>query len=259
MIYDVMLRTMIIFFLISNVYSFSNSRGYIKYQSWNQIRNILAHSSITNEMKEAIHKRIYYYYEFLALKQTTTFYEKYWKYCNHIPKKELSLYALNGLNRAIETYNPKYMFNTHAITYINGELFKGLTDLQPLTNLPKSCRRSSLWIKNNRKIFEIKTNPVLIQNDWQMDKLVNNNSGEDNSTINYYDKIDKYEKIWSKINNLESFTKQIYHLKYDYTFTKIRSNAKISHLLGCSEEYVRSKISKSKDTIYADLFSSKKL
>lgn len=239
-----MLHIMIIIFLMIHVYSFSKGRGFIKYQSWNQIRSLLAHSSITPIMKDYIHKKIYYYYEFLALKQTNVFYKKYWKYCRHIPKNELAIYALYGLNKAIQTYNPKYLFYTYAITYIDGELFTGLTDLQPLTNLPKHYRKKNAWKNKNEKLFEIKTNSVLIQNDWQIDKLINNknkNKNIDNNIINYYNKIYKYQQIWSQINKLDAFTKRLYFLKYDYEFNTIRSTKAVAELMCCSDEQVRIK------------------
>jgi len=234
---------MMIIFSMIHVYSFSNARGYIKYQSWNQIRSLLAHPSITYKMKEIIDKKIYYYYEFLALKQTNIFYKKYWKYCTHIPKNELAIYALYGLNKAIQTYNPKYVFYTHALTYINGELFRGLTDLQPLTNLPKQYRKNTAWKNNNEKLFEIKTNPVLIQNEWQIDKLINNkNENMDNSIIKYYNKIYKYQQIWEKISRLDAITRRIYSLKYDYEFNTIRSTKVVGELMCCSDEQIRIKL-----------------
>lgn len=248
-----MLRIMMMFFLMVHVYSFSNGR-YIKHDSWNQMRSLLVHPSITPIMKDCIHKKIYYYYEFLALKQTKLFCKKYWKYCTHISKNELAIYALYGLNKAIQTYNPKYLFYTHAITYINGELFTGLTDLQSLTNLPKQYRKNTAWKNNNRNLFEIKTNPVLIQNDWQIDKLLNKkNKNMDNSIINYYDKIYKYEKIWSKINKLDAFTKRIFNLKYDYEFNTVRSTNTVAKLMCCSDEQIRIKFESTKRYLFLKL------
>uniref|UniRef100_A0A6C0B9W8 Uncharacterized protein n=1 Tax=viral metagenome TaxID=1070528 RepID=A0A6C0B9W8_9ZZZZ len=249
---------MIIIFFIIRVHSL---RGYIKHQSWNQIRSLLSQPSITPIMKDCIHKKIYYYYEFLALKQTNLFYKKYWKYCTHIPKNELAIYALYGLNKAIRTYNPKYLFYTYAITYINGELFTGLTDLQPLTNLPKQYRKNTTWKNNNRNLFEIKTNPVLIQNDWQIDKLVNNkNKYIDNNIINYYDKIYKYENIWSKINKLDAFTRRIFNLKYDYEFNTIRSTKVVAELMCCSVEQIRIKFETTRTYLfyYENLISNRR-
>jgi hypothetical protein len=48
--------------------------------------------------------------------------------------------------------------------------------------------------------------------------------------------------MWGKINNLDSFSKRIIYLKYDFDFNKIRSNKHIGQLMCCSEENIRNNL-----------------
>ena len=52
---------------------------------------------------------------------------------------------------AIKNYNPDYPFINHMNLYVKGQLYQGISDLHPLTIIPKKMRLSKKWKKENKK------------------------------------------------------------------------------------------------------------
>ena len=119
-----------------------------------------------------------------------------------------------------------------------------LTKHFSISSVPKKIRIKN---KSNYTNYELKKykkllNPIFVSysNYWQFDKYQNSYN------LNNIEENENNKKIWDLINNFDNFTKQIFYLKYDYKFNKIRSNKQISELLCCSEENIRIKLQKIK-------------
>lgn len=249
-------------------------------EQWSHIKNILKHKDTPPSMKKKVQHILYAKYEKMAYWKAYQFKKFHSHKCRDISLVELSLYSKIGLHKAIEKYNPQYHFYPYLDTYINGELFKGLTELYPICSISKRERMekkdfsvimpfslpsgSALSIGDNKELqlerFEnsimtekkaffmkkmlhrkLMNTKFLGNDDWLIDKNLNHNENAVLQTI-----VDKetYEEVWYKINHLLTpFQKRILHLKYDSQFNKIRSNRKVAEFMACSEEYVRRQLS----------------
>jgi DNA-directed RNA polymerase specialized sigma subunit len=230
----------IIIFLITNVYSFIYSNN-LTIQQWISIRSLIKNPGLTTKMRETINSVIYSRYKTWATHKAYKFKYFHRFNCRNVNVNDLILCSLSGLSKAIINYNGCSSFYKYADIYILGELYKGLTDLQPMNNISKKIRRSktNIFKANSNNVYKKRLNTLFLGFDeyWQFEKRQDNNIG-----INYFD---KYNESWEKINKLDDFKQLVFKYKYNYYFDKIRSNLEISKLLGCSEEYVRKTLKKS--------------
>jgi hypothetical protein len=126
---------------------------------------------------------------------------------------------------------------------MTGELYNGMSDLQPINSLTKSERKKSIY-NRNRDMKKISPN------------LGSNNDYLFVTDIKYdSNSYKKNEKLWKHIFEMDIplITKNIIKLKYSFEFIKIRSNKQISLLLCCSEENVRLNINVFKKKLLVDL------
>lgn len=216
-------------------------------QQWKLINIIIKHPNTPLPIKAKITQIIYSKYKTWAIHKAYQF-KRYHRYkCRNINIQDLILYSLQGLKKATIKYNGKFSFHTYANIYISGQLYQGLTDLQPITNIPKSIRKNKSndikTLYNHQYKKRINTLFVASNDYWMFEKRQNNNP-----LIN----INNYKDIWIIINeNIDPFSKKIVEYKFDYFFNKINSNKKIAELMCCSEETIRQTLKK--------IFSSKKL
>jgi hypothetical protein len=121
------------------------------------------------------------------------------------------------------------------------ELYHGITELQPITNMKKRERKMSLnqKIKNKINVVTNRNTYFVGSNEFMFDKIMHKKK------INNLNEND-YIELWNKIKSLENsdFTKKVLQLKFSFEFNKIRTNKEISELLCCSEETVRKNILK---------------
>lgn len=204
-------------------------------QQWKLINSIIQHPKTPFLMKEKITQVIYTKYESWAIHKAYQF-KRFHRYkCRNINIQDLILYSLEGLKKATTKYNGKYSFHTYANIYIFGNLNKGLTDLQPITNIPKSIRKKKCTeIKTEYNYqYKKKLNTLFVSSDdyWMFEKRQNNSPI---ITINYYN------GIWDILmEDLDPLSKKIVQYKFDYFFNKINSNKRIAELMCCSEETIR--------------------
>jgi hypothetical protein len=231
---------------------------YITQSQWIKINSFLTNQKIsTPEQKKELNKMIYFHYKKWAIHQAYEF-KKFHNYkCNGIKQTELNLYSSLGLIKAIQKYDPYKCVNTtfsvYASKYIMGELYNGMTQLQPTSLLEKSDRKKKYYKRNTQSKYNV--HPILLGNN---DFLIDNNQlHNSNSPYNKYDKYDynsykKYEYIWSMIESMDIpiIMKKIIKLKLSFDFKKIRSNKEISEILCYNEETIRQNIVEFKEKMY---------
>jgi RNA polymerase sigma factor (sigma-70 family) len=214
-------------------------------QQWKLIKTIINHSKTPNIIKNKISNIIYDKYETWAIHQAYEF-KRFHRYkCRNINIQDLILYSLEGLKMASQKYNGKTFFHFYAYIYIKGSLYNGLTDLQPITNIPKSIRKNK---KNDIKTVNnfyykklLNTWFVGYNEYWMFEKKQIFDDNKDESNL---------IEIWNNINiNLDAYSKRVFHYKYNYYFEKINSNKKIAQLMACSEENIRMNLKKSKNIL----------
>jgi len=206
-----------------------------------QITNLINKNTLNSDQREKINNILYKSYEKRAIKKATDF-KKFHKFtCKNINANELILCSKIGLFKSIKKYNGNSSFIHFSDIYIKGELFKLVTTHYSFSNIPKSIRIQNKQNYSEYKLLEYKNKlePILTSD------FVNRPNLDEKTVL---DKINVHElnaEMWSKINNLDPFSKRIMYLKYDSEFNKIKSNKIIGKLMCCSEENIRTNLQKS--------------
>jgi hypothetical protein len=228
---------------IANTYSTINNN--LSNYQWKLIKSLIKNKSTTPIMRNYINQLIYNKYETWAIHKAFEF-KKIHKYkCRNININDLKLYSLEGLKLSTLKYNGSYNFHLYASIYIQGNLYKGITDLHPITNIPKHIRKGKTGgIKSINKFYYKKllnTQFVGYNEYWMFEKKQH--------LTPYNDKEYNNEKmllfIWKNINEIvDPFSKRIFKYKYNYYLEKMNSNKIIGELMCCSEENIRFHINK---------------
>lgn len=197
---------------------------------WGSIRRILTHPETPLEIAHKTRKVIYVHYESWALHRAQTFRKSRPGLCKHISNDELAVYASRGLIRAIQGCDFDYLrdtpFSVYASKWIDYELLDGMTELQAITTLPKRFhKRKGI---HNRRYFRVRP---IANREFYAKKRIQDEYAEKHS----------YEEAWEEVDTAISdvFENRVFRLKYSATLDKLRSNAEIAELMGCSEETVR--------------------
>lgn len=238
-----------IFFLFRLKYILSNkvqNNIYLSKIHQNKIISIIKNKDTSVLLRNKINIIMYKYYEPWAIHQAYCFKRLHKYKCNTIPIEEFVLSSKMGLHQACKKYNGKAKFSLYASTYIRGELYKALTDLHTLTNVPKKDRKKS---KINFTIEEkqqykkkLKTTLFSKTEEFIVDKFGSLTETPHEKIEHSYAYIDLWYQINDILNTIDPFSKLCFYYKFDEYFNTIRSNKQISQLLGCSEEHVRKKI-----------------
>jgi hypothetical protein len=194
-------------------------------------------------MRNKINKVMYKYYENYALQSACNFKKNHKNTCKNIKLDELKLYSKFGLYRAIEKYNGSFSFINYANKYINGELYRGLTELYPLSSISKSKRRNIKGCKDeNNKLVRLFTKFISYENNWIFDKYYGKYNYEEyyNNSLQKIIYMEDNNNLFQFVNkNLDTFSKRVFYYKYDIDYNILRSTKEISILMCCSEEKVR--------------------
>jgi len=184
----------------------------------------------TRHLFEAI---LYRRYEGWAIKIGSNFKKQHMYKCKHIPYHEMSIYSRIGLLNAIRRYQPTKdtaLFHLYAVHHIRGQLYKGMTDLSPITNVSKKM------LRNAGTIYQRAHHHSGLLNN-QHSGLLNNQPHTSAAHAN------DSAKLWEHIEETaEPFTRRCITYKFDYDFNTIRSNREVAYVMSCSEETVRKNI-----------------
>jgi len=142
-------------------------------------------------------------------------------------------------------YNDTSQFLNYVGKCVDGGLYTGLTELYPITILPKNIRKQKRTIKN-RYLYKNILDTIFLSNDVIGEHpKVNINRNNDNLFSKY-----EYIELWNEINkHFPSLVKKIMQLKYSYEFDIIRTNKEIAELLGCSQQKVITNIQKARNLL----------
>ena len=178
---------------------------------------------------------MFYSYEPFAFSKACAFRQLHRYKCQHLSVTELHTYASLGLYQSIRKYNPDRLFIPFASIYIQGALLKGMTDLHPISNLPKTERRKGYDPHQKRKRSKTQ---LVGENEWIWDKLSSSRNRIERKESEQEQ--EKYRQIWENIDEVcTPFQKQVLRWKYSFFLEKIRSHREIAEIMACSEEWVR--------------------
>lgn len=243
---------MLIFWFLSLI---TITTSYLTSIQWNHIQKIIQYNDTPSWIRNEINKIIYDSYEKWAINQAYEFKFLHKHKSKNIALEDYILSSKLGLYQSIQNYKGNSSFSQYSKIYIQGELYDCLTELYPLTNLPKNIRRKKKESLQGREKFCYKKrlNSVFVpcKESWRFDKIVYTNDDDDEKNIREIHHREKLMELWNRINeyfdlNSDLFSKKVFHYKYNVEFECIRSNKQIAELMGCSEEYVRRKLEASK-------------
>jgi len=126
--------------------------------------------------------------------------------CRNIRGDDLSVYSRIGLKKAVQNYDPEKcgLFTRYADFYVKGELYRGVKNLIPNTQLTEEV--SSIEI----------------------------------NAANEIDTVSHFLEKWIKLReNLTVFEYRCVTYKYSFDFAVERSNEQVAELMCCSPEPVR--------------------
>jgi hypothetical protein len=220
---------------------------FLNKNQWSTLNKHIVSSSTNIHIRTKIDKIIYHHYDDWSYYKALQFKKRHYNKCKHISLNELYLYSNMGLLKAIKKYNGVNNFTNYATIYINGELYRGLTQLHPITNISKKDRivkqnisdtnyaNYANYTNNNKN----KRTIIVGYDDWIYDKVKIKNNYYNYKNYWEYNN-NEYEEFWENINVLvEPFEKYLIYSKYDSMFNIKCSNANIANRLGYSEEYIR--------------------
>jgi len=234
---------------------------YINKKQWSQINSFLINTNLSiieqkqqqqqQQQKEQINKMIYSHYEKWAFYKASQFKQFHYYKCKEIRQQELNLYASIGLNKAIQNYDPckceNTTFSIYSMNYIMGELYNGMTILQPISILTKTERKKGY---NNRNDNSKYTTTLVGDDNYLFDSnpILFDKNNYNNNHNNLHN---QYKELWTTIETMKipHLTKTIVFLKYSFDFKKTKSNKEVSIMLGYSEETIRQHINQFKENI----------
>jgi len=144
----------------------------------------------------------------------------------HVCMDDLEQYAFMGLMHAIKNYNGHYLFHSYAKIYIQGALYNGLTKHFPISKVSaKQRRKKKPFVKYT---YETCGEMDTVKNSYlgKTDYIAHESQSEEIHQ-------DLTRDLWIQIYKLPPFIRRIVYLKYDYHFTRIRSNEEIADYMGC--------------------------
>ena len=233
---------------------------YITKEQWKSINRFLASSNpnpLPPQQETKLRNKIYEYYENWATYKAYQFKRLHKHKCRAIPLEEFAMSSRKALYQATRKYNGSSKFVSYAQRLIIWELYHAMTELHPITNLPKSVRLRKTLPENQTIRHRKQLNTRFVgEEEWMFDKLSSKSSTAQSPDIltryliTEYSQ-DQYQKIAQKVAELEPMTQKIFYMKYQSLLEnkgKEKSNREIGERLGYSEEYVRKKIEILKET-----------
>ena len=230
---------------------------YLSKGQWEKIQRILQHPQLPPVKKEQLQTIIYNHYHKWAYYKAYQFKQLHRYKCHAITLHELAIYSQQGLYQAVEKYNGKNRFLPYATIYVMGELYRGMTELHPMTHFPPSIRRRkpitlfnhTLYVKDKSQ----RKTQFVGEDVWIWDKLspVSSTTPSRDIFMRYLEKEkeqEQYQQIQRKIEELEPITQLIFSMKYGIPIReKEISNREIGEKIGYSEEFVRKKVQQIKN------------
>lgn len=219
---------------VSNYFA-NSAKLYLSNPQWKMIQRLLEHKQLTMPMKDKINTILFHYYDDWSCYKAMAFKQIHKHKCKHIPLDELQMYARLGLMNAIRNYKGNSVFSYYANIYIQGELYRGMTELHPLTCIsPRDRKNKPLPCIKKKHVL---TTYFLGNKEWMIDKIQYSKNNLDNEILNNY--LIK-EEFWNTIDKQANIkTKRMIHYKFDYEWNQVRTNKQVAELMGCSQEHVR--------------------
>ena len=228
-------------FCINNKLTKFNKLNKLSKYQMTTIKKLIENNNLHQDMRNKINAVLFHYYDTWSCYKAREFKMFHKHKCRHIPVEELYLYSRIGLMNAIRNYKGKSIFSVYAKIYIDGELYNGMTKLQPITSSLLKERRKKKLV-NKQKSYTQTQVQLIGKNEWILNDISYSNSQNNNHENECLSKQilkDDYQELWNKIDQLDSVKRKIFYYKFNHLFERIRTNKQVGELMGCTEEHVR--------------------
>lgn len=176
---------------------------------------------------QPIHNFIYKNHHQWTIHYTNNFVETNKFYLKPSQHNELYVYATRGLLHAISNYNGGGNFYNYGKIYMNGELYKGISDLGPMRLLPHHYRVNKKWRQKNKYEYEKSIRPIERNVQWAR-------------SLNTTTKT----SILSTLSELNADERMLFSLRYDEHMNKKHTFKQIGEFYGYSAETARNNLIK---------------
>lgn len=208
----------------------SHVLSYLTPTQWTIVDNSIRYyrQMESKEYIQPINDFIYSNHHNWTLHFTNTFVKQNKFYLNQNQQSELYVYATRGLLKAINNYDGYGNFYSYSKIYMNGELYKGISDLGPMRLLPHSYRVNKKWKQKNKSKYDF-YNQQIEHIRWTSSCISNINT-------------DTKLNILSIVNELDNQERLLFSLRYDENMNKKYTLKQIGDFYGYSSETIRKKM-----------------
>ena len=206
-----------------------NCYKFLSNKEWVILRNYIKSSDTTLSMRDKVDTILFYKHLPFVNKKVNNFKRFHYRKCKHIDKYDLLVCGYKSLYDSVKKYNGDFTFYNYVDKYIQGSLYKVMTEHYPISKISKLDRRKSLAKRNTTQYNYL---PNLYLQNKDIIQSPNNNKYEHTYENGIYD-------IWEIIDEFDPYVRKMFYYKFDFNFNKVRSNCHISKILCCSEEHVR--------------------
>jgi hypothetical protein len=183
-------------------------------------------------MKKVIQKILIKKYHNYTINTICSYYDNNKYLLKNINRGELIQYGMQSLCLASKNYLGTIDFHHYLNIYIKYNIFKAITECNPICIIPHKLRTNKEWKRNNLQLYKRSIKGPTYN--YQHMPSTNENNENINENIN---------RINDKIQNMDIYTKRIFYLLYDkYSYKKIRTIKRVSELCCVSTEYIRKKL-----------------
>jgi hypothetical protein len=204
--------------------------AYLHSNHWNIINNLLK----KDKYRKPIENILYNHHHYWSRKYTKNFIKKYNFIINNHQLKNLQCCASIGLLKSIRNYNGRGNFYVYSSIYMNGELFKGITQVYPIKLLPHHLRVNKKWKQSNPETFlkNMKATKYIGNDEYILEYCKINNS---------YNLPNEIRKI---ITDLPSQDIRLFYSRYNVHDLSVKRTVKyLSYLFACSEKTINKRLS----------------
>ena len=211
-----MVALLILFCIFINI-NFGYS--YLTSNQWRSINSIIR-SDIESSYKMKVRKIMFVNYYAYTIKKSKEFILKNNKLLKNLNKREIINYGILGLNNACIKYSGNTNFNKYLDLYVKGTLYKGVSDIKPMSIIPHHLRINKKWRSENLSYYIKNINNIQFagNDDYVYDKYYYNNIENESvkeTTYNYY-----VQKIKNVVNKKHAYISP-FGVRGSYCFSKI--------------------------------------
>lgn len=231
------MRILTISILFCGLFAFlGQTTGYLSLNQIRAMQYIIQNQETPPIILQKTKDILYHHYYPWVLKETQEFSKIHRKAIRRMVKPtSIHIYAIQGFSKAIERYNGSSAFHIYAKPYVQGELYRGLTDSTVL----KPYRHSQIMSQKNSTSIGIRTKNTLVsyENYWTFDKLLQEKGHR------IYSDPTRIELIRDSVDSMDLEMRRLFYLRYHSFDLSLRYPiARICELLCISSETYRKRM-----------------